>query len=248
VRKPRLVLGGALLALLLLPTAGAAGPFETSLLAKIAATLVEVEKTLRETNDVVTQTKERLAEVYPPDVIRGIERAVLDVRSITEEVQSLSCAWKFSPRVLRLWQGLFAGQKLCRNEWISLFGSPPPSPLSDLDEFYDYQGTKRLNMVGTRVQRGESQDAFLNWLLGEAERGRNPDGSGPASPGYSQRLSAIGSAALGNVLLEEGDTRTAELELRQERTNDLRYRKRLASELALDLYGQVAGVLPEKGN
>jgi hypothetical protein len=236
-----------LVGLVLLPRVVAAGPFEASLLAKIAATLLAVEKTLRETNAVVTETKERLAEVYPPDVVRGIERAVLDVRSIAAEVQSLSCAWRLSPRVLRLWQGLFQGAKLCRNEWAALFGSPPPSPTADLEEFYDYQGTKRLNMVGTRVARGESQDAFLRWLLAEAERGRAPDGSGPASPGYSERLSAIGSAALGNVLLEEGDTRTAELELRQERANDLRYRRRLATELALDVYGQVAGVLPDRG-
>jgi hypothetical protein len=239
-----LALGAALIAVL--PVAAVAGPVEAGLLARIAATLALIEDTLRRTNEVVSATKERLAAVYPPDVARSIEKAFVSVRSIEEEVKALACGWKFSPRVQRLWEGVFSGRRICRDEWVALFGSAPPYVLQDLDEYQDYQATRRINMVATRVERGQGQKDFMEWLLKEAERGRNPDGTGPASPGYSQRLSAIGAAALGNVLLEEGDTRTAELELRQERANDSRYRKRLQTELALDLYVQLAGTSPSQ--
>jgi hypothetical protein len=227
-------------------TRSSAGPFETGILAKIVATLALIERTLRETNIVVQETRERLSQVYPKDVVRAIDKTFASIRSISDEVASLSCGWRFSPRVQRLWEGIFAGRRICRNEWSALFGSPPPYVLQDIDEYFDYQATRRLNMVATRVERGQGQNDFLTWLFSEAERGREPDGSGPASPGYSQRLSALGAAALGNVLLEEGDTRTAELELRQERANDARYRKRLGTELAIDVYGQLAapGRLP----
>lgn len=228
-------------------TSSSAGPFESGILARIVATLALIEKTLRETNMVVQATRDRLSQVYPKGAIYAIDKAFASVRSISEEVASLSCGWKFSPRVRRLWEGIFAGRRICRNEWSALFGSPPPYVLQDIDEYFDYQATRRLNMVATRVERGQGQKDFLAWLFEEAERGRNPDGTGPASPGYSQRLSALGAAALGNVLLEEGDTRTAELELRQERANDARYRQRLGIELSIDVYGQLAappGTLP----
>jgi hypothetical protein len=245
-RVVALALGVALIAAL--PARALAGPVEAGLLARIAATLATIEETLRRTNEVVSATKERLAAVYPPDVVRSIEHAFVSVRSIEEEVKALACDWKFSPRVQRLWEGVFSGRRICREEWVALFGSAPPYVLQDLDEYFDYQSTRRINMVATRVERGQAQKDFLEWLLGEAKRGRNPDGTGPASPGYSQRLSAIGAAALGNVLLEEGDTQTAELELRQERASEARYRKRLETELSIDLYSQLAGEggAPEK--
>jgi hypothetical protein len=245
--KKRAVAVGLLAILLALPAASRGGPFEVGLLVQIATTLVQVEKILKDTNDVVSATKERLALVYPLDVIQAIERAFQSVRTIADEVNALRCDWRFSPRVLRLWQGLFAGLRICKSEWTALFGGASPYVLGDLDEFYDFQATRRINMVATRVERGPAQRDFLNWLLAESEKGRNPDGSGPASPGYSQRLSAMGSAALGNVLLETGDTVTAELELRQERANETRYRKRLATELSLDFYTQLAGAPSSEG-
>jgi hypothetical protein len=241
------IFSGCAALLVALPSTTRGGPFEVGILQQIAATLLKVEQTLRDTNNVVAATKERLSEVYPPDVIRSIDQAFLSVRTIAEEVKALTCDWKFSPRILRFWQGIFGGLRICKQEWAALFGTAPPYVLADLDEFFDYQATRRINMVATRVERGASQKEFLSWLLSESKRGRNPDGSGPASPGYSQRLSAIGSAALGNVLLEAGDTQTAELELRQERANDARYRKRLGTELSLDVYTQLAGPEPATG-
>src|SRR5215472_13571503 len=174
-------------------TSSSAGPFETGILAKIVATLALIERTLRETNLVVQATRERLSQVYPKDVILAIDKTFASIRSISEEVASLSCGWRFSPRVQRLWEGIFAGRRICRNEWAALFGSPPPYVLQDIDEYFDYQATRRLNMVATRVERGQGQNDFLTWLFDEAKRGREPDGSGPASPGYSQRLSALGA-------------------------------------------------------
>jgi hypothetical protein len=237
----------AVVVVLLFAVRVGAGPLESGFLARIAATLALIERTLRQTNEVVSATRDRLAEVYPDNALRPIERLFERARSIKDEVEALSCSWQFSLRVQRLWQGLFQGARLCKAEWRALFGAPPRYVLQDLDEYFDYSATRRLNMVATRVERGRPQQEFLEWLLTEAERGRDPGEGGKFSPGYSQRLSALGAAALGNVLLEEGDTLTAELELAQEQVNDRRYRKRLETELALDVYAQLAGKAPGSG-
>ena len=75
------------------------------------------------------------------------------------------------------------------------------------------------------------------WLAREAGLGRDPlDGTKPYSPGYSQRLSALGAAELGNVMVETGDTQTAMLELDQEALNAKRRNRLLAHESAALVY------------
>jgi hypothetical protein len=222
----------------LVPSA-TAGPGENAVLIEIIAVLRTMHETLTRIREAVASTRETLNFVYPPRVLEQIEHVVDQVRTIQDEVEQISCGWQFSLRTERLWEGLFRGARLCRPEFRDLFGAPPDYVLQDLDEYFDYSATRRLNMVATRVERGPRQQEFLRWLLAEAEHGRNVDGE-PYGPGYSQRLSAVGAAALGNVLLEEGDTLTAQLELAQERANDKRLRQKMAAELSLDLYRRLA--------
>jgi hypothetical protein len=96
-------------------------------------------------------------------------------------------------------------------------------------------------MVTSRVAAGPRNQEFLGWLMEETEKGRAPGAEAKYGPGYSQRLSAVGAAALGNVLLEQGDTLTAELELAQERINEKRLHRKLQTELALGLLAALAG-------
>jgi hypothetical protein len=207
---------------------------------QIIAVLRGMERTLQTIREAVTATRDTLELVYPPQALQAIQQVFDEVRTIRDEVGAISCGWRFSLRTERLWTGLFRGVRLCKPEFLQLFGAPPQYVLQDIDEYFDYSATRRLNMVATRIERGPHQQEFLRWLLAEAEQGRTGEDD-PHGPGYSQRLSAVGAAALGNVLLEEGDTMTAQLELAQERANDKRLRQKMSADLSLDLYRRLAG-------
>ena len=232
-------LAAGLLALAIAPPAWA-GPVEWAQLAAIIDTLRKVHATLQDINTFVRSTRDTLNLVYPPAALREIKEVFGQVATIKDEVRELSCGWHFSMSVQRLWDGIFSGQRLCRPEWQAVFGAPPPSVFQDLDEFQDYQGVRRMNMVTSRVEAGPRNQEFLGWLLEEAEKGREPGAEEKYGPGYSQRLSAVGAAALGNVLLEQGDTLTAELELVQERVNEKRLQRKLRTELAVGWLGAMA--------
>lgn len=239
--KRRLLIASACTGLFLgsLAPPAMAGPGENAVLVEIIAVLRTMHATLTRIREAVASTRDTFNAVYPRRALEQIEHVVDQVRTIQDEVEQISCGWQFSLRTERLWEGLFRGARLCRPEFRQLFGAPPDYVLQDLDEYFDYSATRRLNMVATRVERGPRQQEFLRWLLAEAEHGRNREDE-PYGPGYSQRLSAVGAAALGNVLLEQGDTLTAQLELAQERANDKRLRQKLAAELSLDLYRRLA--------
>src|SRR5262249_96385 len=150
------------------------------------------------------------------------------VRSIKDEVDQLACGWKFTPRVERLRLALFAGRSFCRSDWNLLFGGPAPTIDSDLGDYYDWSSVRRLNLIRTRNGKGAGGAGEAAWLADEAIRGRDAwDYTKPYSPGYSQRLSALAAAELGNVMVETGDTQTAMLELDQEILNDRRHRRML---------------------
>jgi hypothetical protein len=218
-----------------------AGFAEDVALARIIAILHGISSTMRDINDVIRSTRDTLDAVYPAEALSEIRQVFNEVRSIEGEITALSCDWRFSAPVQRFWDGIFRGLRLCKGEWQAVFGAPPRTALQDLDEYEDYQGVRRMNMVASRVESGKEQQDFLKWLFDEAEKGRDPAADKRYGPGYSQRLSALGAAALGNVLLEQGDTLTAELELEQERVNAARLRKRLQTEFAVDVYGALAG-------
>ena len=220
-----------------------AGPGESAVLVQIIAVLRTMHTTLQHIREAVESTRNALNRAYPFRALNPILHVFDEVRSIRDEVEAISCNWRFSLRTQRLWEGLFRGVRLCKYDFRQLFGAPPSYVLQDLDEYYDYSATRRLNMVATRVERGPRQQEFLRWLLFESERGRNGE-SEPYGPGYSQRLSAVGAAALGNVLLEQGDTLTAQLELAQERANDKRLHQKMAAELSLDVYRRLADTAP----
>ena len=223
-----------------------AGPGENAVLVQIIGVLRTMHTTLKEIREAMESTRDSLNRAYPFRTLNPILHVFDEVRSIRDEVEAISCSWRFSLRTERLWEGLFRGVRLCKPEFRQLFGAPPSYVLGDLDEYMDYSATRRLNMVATRVERGPRQQEFLRWLLFEAERGRTSE-SEPYGAGYSQRLSAVGAATLGNVLLEQGDTITAQLELAQERANDKRLRQKMAADLSLDLYRRLADTPEPEG-
>src|SRR5262249_16153815 len=89
----------------------------------------------------------------------------------------------------------------------------------------------------TRNEKSTLRADEARWLSTESQKGRDPwDPSQPYSPGYAQRLSALGAAQLGNVMVEMGDTQTAMLDLEQEALNDNQRRRLLDHQAATFLY------------
>lgn len=119
-----------------------------------------------------------------------------------------------------------------------MFGPPVYAADWDLQSYYDWSAVRRLNLIKTRNEKSTLRAEEAHWLATEAVQGRNPpwDPTLPYSPGYSQRLSALGAASLGNVMVEMGDTQTAMLELDQEALNDKRRRRLLDHRAATLVY------------
>jgi hypothetical protein len=226
-----------ILVLLLGPPSSSADPASWAQLAQIIAWLGQIDQTLAQVNGLVEGIKTKLADVYPRDVLNQIKIVFEPVDSIKTEVEKLACNWRFTPRVEQLRLALFQGGSFCRRDWNALFGAPTITADWDLEHYYDWSAVRRMNLIRTRYEKGPERAAQAAWLAHEATQGRDPlDETKPYSPGYSQRLSALAAAELGNVMIETGDTQTAMLELDQEALNDKRRNRLLAHEAAALVY------------
>lgn len=214
-----------------------ADPTNWAQLAQIILWLERIDQTLRNINDTVDGIKQKVTDVYPDGALRAIQTLFEPVDSIKEEVEKLACNWRFSARVEKLRLALFRGGSFCRDDWELIFGAPTVTVDWDLQSYYDWSAVRRLNLIKTRNENGPERAAQAQWLATEALKGRDPwDPTKPYSPGYAQRLSALGAAQLGNLMVETGDTQTAMLELDQEALNDKRRRRLLDHQAAALIY------------
>ena len=235
-------IAGLVVAVLLLGSSGtSADPTNWGQLGQIILWLQQIDQTLKDLNVAVDDIRGNLAQVYPEAGLRQIETLFEPVDSIKEEVEKLACNWRFTPRVEKLRLALFGGGSFCRSDWNLVFGPPPPTIDWDLESYYDWSAVRRLNLVKTRNEKGPRRAEEAAWLAHEAIQGRDAwDPNKPYSPGYSQRLSALAAAELGNVMVEVGDTQTAMLDLDQEALNDKRRRRLLDHETADVIYVDLA--------
>ena len=231
-------IAAVVVALLLFGSSGAsADPGNWGQLIQIIAWLQQIDSTLKNINGVTEDIRHKLGVVYPGRALQKIETLFEPVDSVEQELKKLACSWRFTPRVEKLRLGLFGGGSFCRSDWNLLFGPPVPTVDWDLESYYDWSAVRRLNLIKTRNEKSEQRATEAALLAYEAIQGRDPaDPTKPYSPGYSQRLSALGAAQLGNVMVEMGDTQTAMLELDQEALNDKRRRRLLDHQSAALVY------------
>jgi len=227
----------AIAAVLMGTSTASADPGSWAQLVQIIAWLRQIDSTLENINGVAEDIRHKLGVVYPGRALQRIETFFEPVDSIKEEIDKLACNWRFTPRVERLRLGLFGGGSFCRSDWNLLFGPPVQTVDWDLESYYDWSAVRRLNLIRTRNQKSPLRATEAALLANEAIQGRDPwDPTKPYSPGYSQRLSALAAAQLGNVMVEMGDTQTAMLELDQEALNDKRRRRLLDYQTAALIY------------
>ena len=228
-------------AMLLGSSTASADPTNWGQLGQIVLWLQRIDGTLRDINALVEDVKNKMQAVYPDAAVRQIRTFFEPVDSIKDELEKLACNWRFTPRVEKLRLALFGQGSFCRSDWNLLFGPPTLTVDSDLESYYDWSAVRRLNLIKTRNAKSPIRAAEAHWLANEAIKGRDPwDPSQPFSPGYSQRLSALAAAQLGNVMVETGDTQTAMLELDQEALNDKRRRRLLEHTASASIYSGLA--------
>src|SRR5215217_4712918 len=126
----------ALVFLLLVPAASAAvpDPFELALLAEIHKALLDAYALLRQINGYVEDFRDLQQLMYPREVLDQLKMLFRNVDSILDEIERMSCDWRFSPRVDGLRLGLLRKGPLCRDQYRNLVGAPVPGIDADLTE------------------------------------------------------------------------------------------------------------------
>ena len=247
MKRSRVVMGATVMVLV----GGAPLWANTTLeLLELLASLERMHTTVKNIRGVTEDIRTKLQRVWPERALRPILTYLQPVRSIRDEIQQLSCSWQFSVRMERIRTGVFAGQGFCKREWEAVFGTPVPGWSKDLEDYQDWSAVRRMNAIGTHVTQNEKWAQQAAWLTHEAVKGTtNPaDDQGPdGRPGYAQRLAALGSAQLGQLMVESGKLQAYELELAQERLNDKRRKRRLDDAFAYGTYRMLA-FRPEVGD
>jgi hypothetical protein len=241
-RTKRLVAAGLVVALLTGAAKTARADWEdVAVLLRIVSVLGEVRSTLARINDLVEVTKNTLANVYPDATMDEIRQIFYGVRSITEEIGALSCGWQFNNPVRRFFDGVLGGgARICKNEWRSMFGAPPPTYNADLEEYYDALGTLNANAVASRIREARKQHEFWDGLLERTRISRDADQNNAQSAGMAERYTALGVAGLGNVLVQQGESESLSLKLATMRFMHERMRRRLDTEMAVNIYASIA--------
>ena len=191
---------------------------------------------LADINDLADGVKEKFALVYPENALRKIADRLRAGRLDQARGREARLPLAIHTSGEQAAVALFGGGSFCRSDWNLVFGPPVAGGLGPR-ELLRLVRRPALNLIKTRNEKSPLRADEAHWLSTEALRGRESwDLTQPYSPGYSQRLSALGAAELGNVMVEMGDTQTAMLDLDQEALNDKRRRRLLDHEAATLVY------------
>lgn len=204
-----------------------AGPGEWAGLIAVLEALQRARTVLAEINEVVGATQETLERVYPQSTIDEIKRVFQGANSIVNEVTDLSCGWRFTPGTQAIWDGAFRGSRVCKPTWQGVFGAPVGLD-SDIQELWDANAALATNLVAAHMEGAKDQGMFWEYLYWDAKRMRALDH--PQSAGYAQRLTAVGTAALGTLMVEQGNLTAIELQLDNLRAGREMRKKRLEAE------------------
>lgn len=195
-------------------------PVEIALLAEIYRALVEVYRILDQINGFVQDFRDLQQTMFPREALDELKMLFRSVNSVTEEIEKMSCAWRFSPRVDGLRLGLLRKGPLCRSEYQRLVGRLVPGIDSDLAEMRQWNAVRRLNTVASTFEASRDWTAAAN-RYGAITR------AGGTSPGRAIRyLGALAALELQQEV--RANTQEAELlsaaqeELDAEMREDLR--------------------------
>ena len=157
---------------------------------------------------------------FPEGLFAEIQQTLSLVKGIREELQELSCGFRFSTRTALLRDLYFDPRRLCRRDFEAIWGGPPSGPDSELAEMREYLGSLSQNLVTERVDAVTSwRSEFPDMEQASAELRRSP---GEASRDEAVALSGTALIANSNssistesLLLEEVETSSDRQEMKR---------------------------------
>ena len=209
-------------------------PVTAAKIAEAIRVLRKIEGVLATVNRTADMIQSRLESVYPRSVLDILPHKIKIPPALLSIYRGVKCGWNFTPRL----QGIlrpFQGFNICRDEWYRFFGPPVDFGATDFDEYRDWSSVTRMNVIASRIKSGERNERSAQWLLDKATLGSLKAGD-RASPGFSERIGAMASAAEGAIAAETGDTLLEILKLDSERLMDKAKARRDSGRAALAIY------------
>lgn len=199
-----------------------------------------IEKAINAIMDTNADTKKtaiKLEEVYPASTKKSIKLAFARPGTLPEKWQAAQQEFTLEGDTDAFVRGVFgSGERVGKETWQALFGAPPRSYRTDIDELMDVTGVLGVGVVTSRVRESSTQDKFWSDLQ-DATRSGGDD----QSAGLAERHMAIGMAGLGGEFSAQGEILTSDLALRNLRHQDRQFRRRLALGSALSVYEAFGG-------
>lgn len=162
---------------------------------------------------------------FPGAVFQEIRQVINEVKGIREEVEGISCDWRFSTRTGLLRDMYLRPLKLCRPSFQLVWGSGEAHWDHDLQEVHDYVGTLTANMISERTQ------AEVGWrrVFPGIEKGT---AAFRLSPGEANRDEAVALAGAGLVADSNSAMASHTLLLAQLERETERFEERKALDMA----------------
>lgn len=152
---------------------------------------------------------------FPGAVFQEIRQALDEVKGIRDEVEGISCGWRFSVRTGLLRDLYLRPLKLCRPTFQFVWGSGEEHWDRDLQEVQDYVGTLTANMVSERTEAEGSWRRIFPGM--EKATGMLRLSPGEANRDEAVALAGAGVVADSNSALASHALLLAELEREMER-------------------------------
>lgn len=165
------------------------GPAKVAQLVRIANELRKAFQTLQRINNEVTDFRNIQARMFPRETLASIQTLFRSVRSLQDEMENLTCNWRFSVRAERFRLGLLRRGSLCRDEYERMFGVNVPGLDAELMQVRQWAAVRRLNTIASTVEASKQWTAAADSYSGAAKA---PN----VSAGRAMRLAA-GLSALG---------------------------------------------------
>lgn len=212
-------------------------PYTIFLLKVVANILTTIQQVEFAAQSIIQGKIDLLVSGYafPGAVVRDIREAIDQVKGIRNEVEAISCDWRFSPRTSLLRDLYLAPPKFCRPSFQFVWGSGQGHWDGDLQEMQDQVGTLTANMVSERV------DAEVGWRRVfpglEKATGLLRKSPGEANRDEAVALAGAGVVADSNSAMASQSLLLAQLEREMERFEE-RKGKDMAELIRLSVKGE----------
>jgi hypothetical protein len=160
-------------------------------------------------------------------VFQDIELVGREFKTMRQQLEKMSCDWRFTPRTALLRDGLFAPIHFCKPTFRAVFGGSDGFWDSDLQEMHDALGSFGLNTISDSI---EAEEGSWSRIFPNIEYTTKHL---LKSPGWANREEAIALAGADLMAAHQGQLRASRLLLEVTDTEYDRLVEKKEKDLAL---------------